>query len=330
METTKRNAKVGLFMLIGLIIFASGVLVISNMRKIFVQKIPAIAVFEDVAGLNKGNNVWYAGVKVGTVADLEFIPGKGVQVTFEIEEKSQKYIYKDADVKISSDGLIGSPILVISAGDIKSGTIESGHIFKVSKEDSQKDMLKTLQENNKNILAITEDLKGIIGGISDGQGSIGKLLNDDQLYSKVNKTVTKLQAMATEAQSFTKNLNKFSSDLSNPQALPYQLTHNTTIMPALEKSTDNLMNGTSALKTTLAKANLLVTDVRKDIDQITSNKTSTLGVLLNDKGTADNVKTTLTNVASGSEKLDENLEALKHSIFFRRYFRKQEKAEENK
>ncbi|AWW00413.1 MlaD family protein [Arcticibacterium luteifluviistationis] len=331
METTKRNAKVGLFMLIGLIIFAGVVMLISNMRKVFVQKIDAVAVFEDVAGLNKGNNVMFSGVKVGTVAGLEFIPGKGVEVDFEIEEKSRKFIFKDADVKISTDGLIGNPILVIAGGDVKSGAIESGHRFKVSKEDSQQDMIKTLQENNKNILAITEDLKGIMGSISRGEGSIGKLLKDDELYDNVNQTVAKLEAMATSAQGVATNLNKFSADLSNPKALPYQLTHNTTIMPALETTTGNLMEGTKALKSTMTEANLMMTDVRKDVgqitDNITNNKTSTLGVLLNDKATGDNVKETLDNLSSGTEKLDENLEALKSNIFFRRYYKKKAKAE---
>jgi phospholipid/cholesterol/gamma-HCH transport system substrate-binding protein len=82
MESTKRNAKVGLFMLIGLLIFAALIFVISNMRKVFISKISAEAVFENVNGLNPGNNVRFSGVKVGAVKSLSFVPGQGVKVYF--------------------------------------------------------------------------------------------------------------------------------------------------------------------------------------------------------------------------------------------------------
>ncbi|KPM48296.1 MlaD family protein [Jiulongibacter sediminis] len=326
METAKRNAKVGLFMIIGLVIFGAGVLLISNMRKIFTKKIEAFAVFQDVSGLTKGNNVLFSGVKVGTVEDLEFVPNEGVKVTFLIEQKSQKYIYKDADLKIGSDGLIGNPLLVISGGSASAGAIENNHQFKISKEDTQQDMLATLQENNKNILAITEDLKSLIGGIEEGQGNLGKLIKDESLYKQIDQTLGQLRVSSYAINEMSKNLNQFSSTLTNPEYLPYQLSHDNSIMPALQNTVSNLEKGSSSLQSTAQKADKLVANVNQDLSQILSSDSSALGVLLHDPEMADYMKSTLVNVESGTEKLDDNLEALKHSIFFRGYFRKKEKA----
>jgi phospholipid/cholesterol/gamma-HCH transport system substrate-binding protein len=327
MESTKRNAKVGLFMLIGLLIFAALIFVISNMRKVFISKISAEAVFENVNGLNPGNNVRFSGVKVGAVKSLSFVPGQGVKVFFQIEEKSRKYIFKDAVLSIGSDGLIGNPILIISGGNVETGVIEDGHVFQIKKEDSQQDMLATLQQNNKNILAITEDLKGIIHAIAAGEGNVGKLLKEESLYTQLNTTLGQLQASSYQIAGFSKNLNSFGADLNNPNNLPYQFVHDNTLLPSLKRTAASLEATGSTAKQTLGEANLLVTDIRQDLNKILENENSTLGVLLHDKGTADQIKQTMINVESGTAKLDENMEALKHSIFFRRYFRKKAKQE---
>lgn len=50
-----------------------------------------------------------------------------------------------------------------------------------------------------------------------------------------------------------------------------------------------------------------------------------VGVLLNDKETADRLKNTVHNAEQASDKLDENMEAMRHNFLFRGYFKKQEK-----
>ncbi|MGR3810914.1 MlaD family protein [Jiulongibacter sp. NS-SX5] len=327
MESARKKAQVGLFMVIGLIIFAAGVLLISNMRKIFVKKITATAVFEDVSGLTKGNNVLFSGVKVGTVESLEFVPNEGVKVNFEIEEKSQEFIYKDADLKIGTDGLIGNPILVISGGSASAGAIEDQHRFKISKEDTQQDMLATLQENNKNILAITEDLKSVISSIAEGQGNLGKLIKDDGVYTQLNQTMAQLKQSSYQINAMSQNMASFSNSLNTPGKLPYELANDTTLMATLKSTVNNLDQGSSALKASAAKADQLVAGIDQDLDEILSSDSSALGVLLHDPSMAQYMKSTLINVESGTEKLDDNLEALKNSIFFRGYFRKKEKRE---
>lgn len=321
---TKQTAKVGLFILIGLIFFAGGVLVIGNMRKIFVKQLYVNALFTDVNGLTKGNNVWFSGVKVGTVQELNFTKNNGVLVTFSIEEKSKDFIYKDAFAKISSDGLIGSPIIVIGEGTPASGVVETGHRFKVEREDSQQDMMKTLQENNKNILAITNDLKSIVGRIEEGEGSVGKLLKDEELYAGLKTSVGNLQAASVNISGMSSNLNGFSKKLTDPEALPNQLLTDRTIMPALKGSMNDLSVSTQNLKESSVVVKSSVNELSATVSKIGNEKESVLGVMLNDPEAAKYVKGTLNNLETGSETLNEDLEALQHNFLFRRYFKKKE------
>jgi len=86
---------------------------VGNLHETFKRKMEVVSLFDDVSGLQKGNNVWFSGVKIGTVSCLRFHGASQVEVSIKFEIKAQKYIRKDAKVKISSDGIIGNKILII-------------------------------------------------------------------------------------------------------------------------------------------------------------------------------------------------------------------------
>src|SRR5439155_1738661 len=80
---------------------------LSGQRKTFQKTIALNAVFNDVGGLQKGNNIWFSGVKVGTVKKLKLLSQTQVEVEMRIEKHSEDFIRKDSKAKIGSDGLIG-------------------------------------------------------------------------------------------------------------------------------------------------------------------------------------------------------------------------------
>lgn len=63
----KRLVTVGIFVLIGIAILVVGILTLGAQQKAFVKSISVTSVFDDVGGLQTGNNVWFSGVKIGTV-----------------------------------------------------------------------------------------------------------------------------------------------------------------------------------------------------------------------------------------------------------------------
>src|ERR1035437_6811572 len=120
----KRAVIVGLFIFIGLILLLACVLIIGNLHETFKKKIEIVTLFDDVSGLQVGNNIWFSGVKIGTVSSLKFYADRKVKVLMKVEDKAVPYIHEDAFVKLSTDGLIGNKILVIYGG-----TSRSGHLY---------------------------------------------------------------------------------------------------------------------------------------------------------------------------------------------------------
>lgn len=320
----RRAVTVGLWVLAGLIIFVVGIMTIGGMRKSFVPKIVAKATFDDVNGLQVGNNIWFSGVKVGTIKGISFVGSSQVEVLLNIEEKSQQYIRKDAVVKISSDGLIGNKIVVIEGGTPKVEPIQDGDVLRVKKEDSQQDIMNTLQANNKNILAITDDFKEISGKIRKGEGSIGKLLADEQLYKNIEVTMATLQRAAGQAQNVTSSLNTYAAKLNKPGGLANDAVTDTLIMRKVRLTVAELSETANTARAMVEGLKKTTQDLSTDL---TKNNDNAVGLLLRDKATANDIKTTIQNLESSSEKLDESMEALQHNFLLRGFFRKKEKRE---
>jgi phospholipid/cholesterol/gamma-HCH transport system substrate-binding protein len=323
METSnnKRSVVVGLFVVLGLAILLVGILTIGSMNKVFSSNITVKTIFEDVNGLKAGNNIWYSGVKIGTVKSLRFLPNSQVEVMLNIEEKSQEFVRKNALAKVSTDGLIGNKIIVIYGGTQKVPSIEDGDQLAVAKVESTEEMLNVLSENNKNLLSITDAFKKISKNILEGRGTVGMLLNDEKLYRDVELTLAGLNKASGNAQALTASLSAYGAKLNQKGGLANDLATDTIIMRDVRATM-------TRLNETVSSANTMVNNLKTASADINSNSKSPIGVLLHDEATASNLKTTILNLETSTAKLDENMLALRQNFLFRRYFKKKGKNQE--
>ncbi len=311
----KRAAVVGLFIFLGLIFLLAGILIVGNLRETFNRKVKVFSLFDEVGGLQRGNNIWLSGVKIGTVSDLQFYGKSQVEVSMNIETKAQNYIPKDAKVKLGNDGLIGNKILVIYGGSENSATVQEGDTLGVEKTFTSEDMINTFQENNKNLLAITADIKTITNKLAAGEGTIGKLLNDNSVYMNINSATASLQGASLKAQQIIGSLATYSSGLNKKGTLANELMTDTIIFNSVKASVFKLqlMADTAAL---------FVANLKR----AGTNPNSPIGVLIHNEEAGTHVKETIKNLKSSSVKLDEDLEAVQHNFLLRGFFKKKAKA----
>jgi len=313
----RRAVIVGVFVLVGILFFIGGILMIGNLHETFKSKMKVVSLFDDVGGLKKGNNIWFSGVKIGTVSNLRFYGTSQVEVSMNIETKVQQYIRKDAKVKISSDGLIGNKILVIYGGTTAAPEVEEGDTLGVEKTFTSDDMINTLQANNVNVLAITADLKVITKQLTEGEGTIGKLLTDDAIYTHINAATASLQTASVKADQLVSTLSTFSSNLNKKGTLANELTTDTMVFKSVKASVLQLQQMADT-------ASAFVADLKK----ASKNPNSTVGVLLRDEQSGARIKETIKNLESSSQKLDEDLKAVQSNFLLKRYFKKKEKEKE--
>ena len=310
----KRAVIVGLFIFVGLLLLVVCVLIIGNLHETFKKKTEIVTLFDDVGGLQVGNNIWFSGVKIGTVSSLKFYADRKVKVMMKVEDKAVPYIHQDAFVKLSTDGLIGNKILVIYGGTSKRPQISEGDTLRVEKAFSSDEMINTLQANNKNLLEITNDFKIISHKIASGEGTVGKLIGDNSLYSHLDSATLSLQNASIQAKQLITSLTIFSKGLNKKGTLANELTTDTVVFKSIKASVLHLQQMSD-------NANVFITNLK----EASTNPNSTIGVLLHDEESGARIKQTIKNLEAGTLKLDQDLEAAQSSFLLKGFFKKQAK-----
>jgi phospholipid/cholesterol/gamma-HCH transport system substrate-binding protein len=316
----KRTVIVGIFILAGAIILIAGVLVVGRKRNSFEKTISLNAIFDDVSGLQKGNNIWYSGVKIGTVKKVRLIKNKRVDVLMDIEQSSQNLIYKDAKAKIGSDGLIGNKIVIIYGGTEGMLPVKSGDTLIVENILSKEQMMNTLEESNRNLSAITSDFKIVSKRMADGQGTIGRLLTEDSLMNMLQSTAERLQLSSLYMQMLTSNISNYTAKLQTKGSLTNDLVTDTIFFNKLKEA---------ALQIEQASINAReLTNNLKLVSYQIKDSSNLAGVVFNDTQSATNLRLAVENIQAGTKKFDEDMEALQHNFLFRGFFRKRAKQQE--
>lgn len=313
----KRAITVGIFICLGLAIFIVTIFTMGGEKKSFSKKVPVKATFTDINGLQEGDNIWFSGVKIGTVKKIDLLGNAKVELTLNIDEKAQPFIRKDSKVKISSDGFIGKKLVVIFDGTASQPAIaENDYLIPVTIASTE-DLFSTLQANNENLLAITGNFKLISDKINKGEGAIGSLINHDDITVKLNATLENFRKASLNSQQAIKDISTFTAELNQPDHALHQLVTDTIMTNLLRGSIVQLREATYTASEFANKLDAAAAQL--------NDPASPLGLLLKDESTAKELKTTIANLQSSSQKLDENMEALQHNFLLRSYFRKKER-----
>jgi phospholipid/cholesterol/gamma-HCH transport system substrate-binding protein len=314
MRSTKnrRAVIVGLVLALGLAILAVGIFTLGGQKKTFSSTFTLKAVFNDVNGLQRGNNIWFSGVKVGTIRSVNFDPSAKVVVAMNVDEDVQRFIHRDARVKVSTDGLIGNKIIVIYGGTPAALQVSSGDTLIVENLAGTEGLLDTLAQNNRNLLAITSNFKKLSDDIAAGKGSAGRILTQDDMANTLEAALRSMQIATKNAEALTANISRFSADLNRPGNFASDLVNDREVFNKLRTSVNQLQVATANIQSVSNRLN---------------DASSPVGVLLNDPEAAANLQSTLRNLNAGTAKLDTNMEALQHNFLLRGFFKKKRKRE---
>lgn len=318
-----RAVIVGLFVLIGVAIFVVLILTLGAQRKTFTDSIVVKSYFTNVNGLQKGNNIWFTGVKVGTIREVSIVKSGLVEVRMNIDEAAKGFIHNDAHAKLSTDGLIGNKIIEIYGGSNQAPFLKDNDVLRTDTLFSTEALMNNLSKNNDNLLGITANLKTITGQIAEGKGTLGKLLTDETLANQLNTLTQSLNNSAVNIEKLSAAAAEYTAKLNHPGSLANDLVTDTVVFSNLRQITQRLRSVTDSSQQMINTLNAAGLTFKNGIQ----NTESPIGYMLNDKQASEKIKTTLGNLQSASKKLDEDLEALQHNFLFRGFFKKKNKLE---
>lgn len=318
-KTNSEKLKLGAFVTFGLLIFVVAVYFIGQSQNLFAKTFSISSNFTNVNGLIPGNNVRYSGINIGTVKRIQMINDTVINVEMSLEEKMMNHIKKDAIATIGSDGLVGNMIVNIIPGNQGNGRIEQGDVIKSFTKIGTNEMLNTLNTTNENAALLTSKLLNITNEITDGKGTLGMLIKDTIMAKNLVETVNYLKLTSIEANTTIKELNHVikSVDLENSVA---GVMFNDTV------SANQLKNTIQNLEQSSKDMQLVLGNLNTSINQIKDGN-GAINYLSTNEELVEQLRDIITSIDEGTDKFNENMEALKHNFLTRSYFRKLERAQ---
>ncbi len=322
-KSVSQNIRLGFLVISGLVIFVVGLYVLGNKQSMFGKMVPISAIFRNVNGLLIGNNVRYSGIDAGVVTSIDMLNDTSIRVGMEIERSISKYIRKDASAGIGSDGLVGNTIINISPGKSLSGLIEAGDQIQTISKISTDEILSTLKVTNDNAALLSADLLKITNEVISGNGMIGLLLKDEQMAKDLSAMINNLKSTSAKANQSAEKIDKILAGLNNKNNV-LGVIQDTNVAREIKSIVSNLKASSKQIETVVSNANAAVTNLKEGNGAI--NYLSNDPKLVNQiNQSMVKIDSALYQVNTAGIKLNENLEALKHNIFFRKYFRNLEK-----
>jgi phospholipid/cholesterol/gamma-HCH transport system substrate-binding protein len=321
-KSALHKTRVGLFVVLGTIILIMALYFIGNRQHIFSQNIQVYAIFQNVNGLQLGNNVRYSGINVGTVGQIEMVDESVIVVQMMVEEKTAAFIKSDAIATIGSDGLVGSMVVNILPGKENLRAIVSGDTISTYSKIGADDMLSTLNVTNENAALLTADLLKITNKILEGKGALGALITDSTLTKDIRVTLDNLKGTTNGTNQLIASLNHKFSKIDMEESAVGVLLNDTLVGNQVQRMVTNLEQSSTTILETTKQLETIISEI-----QTTKN---TFNYLTKDERLPEKIDSTMLEIKEASEKLNDNMEALKHNFLFRGYFRKQERKTKKK
>lgn len=318
-KSTLQRIRLGVFVVLGTLVLIAALYYIGNRQHLFTKNIPVFAEFENVNGLQVGNNVRYSGINVGNVSKIEMLEESRILVQMMVEEETGKFIKKDAIATVGTDGLVGSMVVNILPGKLNLASIVPGDTIESYSRIGADDMLSTLNVTNENAALLTSDLLKITNKILEGKGTLGVLVSDSTLASNIKKTLLNLQETSRQTTIAMNKINRELDHINIDESLAGTLLKDTLTRNRMENIIMKLDSSSSNIEGITKNVETIITRI--------DNGDGALNYLTQDPELVKNIDTTLLNIKQSSIKLNENMEAMRSNFLFRGYFRRLERQE---
>jgi hypothetical protein len=205
----------GLVVVLALGVTGAGLAQIATKQGLWADSCEVTVGFPDANDVAPGTPVRVRGVDAGQVAAVEYPdhdgPGSAVTVRLRLDAKFRDRLYADATAQIHSTGLLGGKVIAVNPGTPKAGPLPNGELRAVETPD----LAKTAAQ----IGATADEMKLLVKDIRSGDGTLGKLIKDDELYddlkglSKDTRTaVTRAEKAVTKVEGQVENVERFVQD----------------------------------------------------------------------------------------------------------------------
>jgi phospholipid/cholesterol/gamma-HCH transport system substrate-binding protein len=193
-QSPKFKARLGLFVATGIALFVIAIFYIGRQQHLFNPVFKISSKFNNVSGLQVGNNIRFSGINVGTVDDIFIINDSTVKVDMLVDVDVKKFIKTDCRVAIGSEGIIGDRVINITQGNGESPTVKDGQMLQSMEPVETDAIISSLQVTAENAEVVSGELAEIMFNINQGKGTLGRLIHDTTIAENIDQTIENLKS----------------------------------------------------------------------------------------------------------------------------------------
>jgi phospholipid/cholesterol/gamma-HCH transport system substrate-binding protein len=306
-EVQWAQLRVGITVAVCLVILVLGVFLVSGQIGFITRKYTLRAYFANAEQLRPGSQVDLAGIPVGTVKSVTVSdsqdPNRSVEIVISISREDQKQIREDSVVDETNLGLLGEVILDITRGSKDKPVIPDNGEIQTRREADIKEVMKNANDVVSNLTVLSARLNDMTNQITQGKGSIGKMLYDESLYNEMDSAVKKANRLIAQVQEGQGTIGKFMID-------PTFYNKTVATVDKLNQFLDQAQHGQGSLGRIMSDPTLynqlkdLSAKLNTTMDNINKGQ-GTLGKLVTDQQLYDRVNSTVGHVDSITARMDQ-------------------------
>jgi len=192
--------KVGVLIIVALLILAVAIVKLGQAGNLFGKRYKLVAFVANASGLRVGGPVMVAGQLAGSVKDVQFLPvdndtTRNLRLVVEVDRGLSQQVRKDSRAKIKTQGLLGDKVFDISVGTPRFPALRDGDTILIAPSTDYDAVVAQASEAINQVVGLTQDLKKVTGGVSRGEGTLGQLVTNRQLYDNLNASLARTSAL---------------------------------------------------------------------------------------------------------------------------------------
>jgi phospholipid/cholesterol/gamma-HCH transport system substrate-binding protein len=161
--------------LLGLGVAAGGLFSIGNRQWLWSDTFHLSAGFRQIQGVEIGTRVRLLGKEAGEVVgiDLPGEPSGEIVLQFKLDGRMRHLVRADARAQIVAEGMVGGKVVEIDPGSDGAEAVQDG--------------ARIASRPSAELTALLAQVQATLQGIGKGEGALGKLFKDDELYVEMLK-----------------------------------------------------------------------------------------------------------------------------------------------
>jgi phospholipid/cholesterol/gamma-HCH transport system substrate-binding protein len=314
------HIKLGVFVSAGLCFLILLLYMIGNNENLFGSTFLLKARFEDVHGLVPGNSVRFSGIDAGTVKAITILDDGSLEVTMLIRKKMKRYIRKNAQANLGTDGLMGNKLINISPVKFAAQVVNEGDVIASGKSIDTETMMAVLDKTNQDVATIASGLKTTVQRINSS-AAFWAILNDKTLPYNLRRSLNNARRTTDGTNKLVNELQLLITDVKSGKGSLGRLLRDSSFTIKLEEAVEKIKNIGNQADTLSGHINALVVSIDKDVN----NGKGTANALLKDEGLVLKMNSSLNNIEKGTASFNQIMDALKQNFLLKGYFKKLER-----